>query len=134
MPNQKLQDHIAEWEVLQASARVELADVPHSAADVAELTRMILAGKDLEVRRAALRESLAKASKDRLDLIQSGNETYQRLALSLRAKLGPQSEALLRFGVSPRKSRRRKGTNAAPIEGEPPAAPAQPEPSSPPRA
>lgn len=41
MPNQKLQDHIATWEVLQAGAQIELADVPHSAADLIELGRLI---------------------------------------------------------------------------------------------
>lgn len=122
MANQKLQDYLAAWEVLQATAQTEIADVTHSAADLAELERLIQAGKDLEVRRAALRETLAKASRERRDLVRMGGETYQRLSLSLRAKLGPKNETLLRFGVAPKKAaRRRKGTTPAPVEGQPPA-------------
>jgi hypothetical protein len=118
MHNATLKDKIALWEILQASAKTELADVAYAAADLAELDRLILASKDLEVQRGFHLESLATGSRQRQELTQSGDDTYQRLSLTLRAKLGPKSEKLHRFGVPPKKARRRKSQAASP--GEPP--------------
>jgi hypothetical protein len=137
MPSQTLKDHVANWELLQATAQPELSDMPHATADLTDLDRLIQAGKDLEVRRAALRESLAKTGRERRDLIQSGADTYRRLSLGLRSKLGPKSETLLRFGVAPQKTpRRSKGSGSTPVESQPPVIPAAPtakaaEPASP---
>ena len=58
-----LKDKIALWEILQASARTELADVAYATADLAELDRLILASKDLEVQRGFHLESLAAGSR-----------------------------------------------------------------------
>ena len=116
-----LKDKIAVWEILQASAKTELADVSYAAADLAELDRLIQASKDLEVQRGYHLESLAAGSRQRQELTQAGDETYQRLSLTLRAKLGPKSEKLHRFGVPPKKARRRK--SSGPSE---PAAPPSP--------
>jgi hypothetical protein len=116
MANHKLKDHVATWELLQATAQTELADMPHATADLTDLERLIQSGKDLEVRRAALRESLAKTGRERRDLIQSGTDTYRRLSLGLRSKLGPKNDTLLRFGVSPQKPPRRKSSGSTPVE------------------
>jgi hypothetical protein len=123
MRNITLKDKIAIWEILQASAKTELADVSYAAADLADLDRLIQASKDLEVQRGFRLESLAAGSRQRQELTQSGDDTYQRLSLTLRAKLGPKSEKLHRFGVPPKKARRRKSQAASPGEPKTPPSP-----------
>jgi hypothetical protein len=120
MSNATLKDKIAAWEILQASARTELADVSYATADLAELDRLIQASKDLEVQRGFHLESLSAGSRQRQELTQAGDETYQRLSLTLRAKIGPKSEKLLRFGVAPKKARRRKTQATSPVEPQNP--------------
>jgi hypothetical protein len=115
-----LKDKIAAWEILQANAKTELADVAYAAADLAELDRLIEASKDLEVQRGFHLESLSAGSRQRQELTQAGDATYQRLSLTLRAKLGPKSEKLHRFGVAPKRTARRKPQAANPSEPQTP--------------
>lgn len=103
-----LKDRLSQWEILQTTLRPQLGEIPQLTEDLALLERILLDGKSLEALRGSLLESLAASSRTRKELMVEGDAVFRRMNLALRAKFGPKSERLLKYGVTPERPRRRR--------------------------
>src|SRR5262245_2190756 len=132
MRNPTLKEKIARWEVLQTNARPHLDAMPHLTNDLTRLEQLTAAVKELEAKGSQHKAELLETSRTKRDLGQEGEDTYQRLNLALRAQLGPKSEKLHAFGLTPRRPTGRRKAKApgngaeTPPPAEPEARPAQP--------
>lgn len=101
---------------LATNLRPYLADMPHAAADHAELeavlakVRTSFAEQEVHTRRIAQLIAGRKAD------MQTAQDLRSRIVATLQGRFGPTSERLLEFGVKPRKRRARpKPKETAPL-------------------
>ena len=119
---QSLAEKFSRWGVTASNLREHLEEMPHVAADLAEMDQKISEARVLESRQEALRGQAREISGELKALAQEGERLRARLRAHLQAKFGATSEALRKFGFSPRRTPRR--TRAAePPEPEAPVSP-----------
>lgn len=109
MRNPTFKEKVARWEILQTNAKPRLGDMPQLTNDLTRLEQLIDGVKDLEARGSQHKATFLETTRTKRDLLQEGDEVYQRLNLALRGQLGPKNEKLHEFGLTPRKASRRKG-------------------------
>ncbi len=106
-PN-SLAERLKGWILLRDRMKPILADVPHLQADFAafetELATLISLDQQQESITARLRDTTKLRGQSDVRV----NKLRNRLAPGLQAHLGPDSELLLEFGITPRKRRRRR--------------------------
>ena len=101
MPNQSIEKTVADWEVLYGRLASEIAAMPHIVADRDALQALIAELNALDMEQELHKGALRETNQKRKELLQSGREVIARLAAALRARFGPKSEQLIRYGVKP---------------------------------
>jgi hypothetical protein len=104
---QSLAEKFSRWGVTASNLREHLEELPHAAADLAEMDRMVAEARALEGRQEALRGQAREISGELKALAKEGEKLRARLRAHLQAKFGPTSEALRKFGFAPRRTPRR---------------------------
>ena len=109
MPNHSIEKTVADWEVLHGSLASEVEAMPHIVADRDALQALIVELKTLDMEQELHKGALRDTNQKRKELIESGRDVMARLAAALRARFGPKSKQLIRYGVKPqpREIRRR---------------------------
>ncbi len=109
MPNHSIEKTVADWEVLHGSLASDIAAMPHIVADRDALQALIVELKALDREQELHKSALRETNQKRKELLGSGQDVIARLAASLRARFGPKSEQLIRYGIKPqpREIRRR---------------------------
>lgn len=104
---QSLAEKFSRWGVTASNLREHLEDMPHVAADLAEMDRMVSEARTLESRQEELRGQAREIGAQLKDLAKEGERLRSRLRAHLQAKFGATSESLLKFGFRPRRIPRR---------------------------
>ncbi len=104
---QSLAEKFSRWGVTASNLREHLEDMPHVAADLAEMDRMVSEARTLESRQEELRGQAREIGAQLKGLAKEGEKLRSRLRAHLQAKFGPTSESLLKFGFRPRRTPRR---------------------------
>jgi hypothetical protein len=114
-----------EWKTLLTNVRSHLPDMPHLAADLAELERLLASVESSVAEQTDLKGRIGLLARGRVVELEQGRELRRRLVAQLQGRFGAKSEALRGFGIKPRKRSR----TMKQIEGEPQAPePEEPEP------
>lgn len=118
------------WELVTDAIKARQSDLPDLAEARAELESLIAQAKTLSVQQQEQFADLKKTVRLRREMETRGEDLRQRLFAALRFRLGFTDEALHKFGVKPRRPRRKPEEAPAPQPAKP--APAsQPVPPAP---
>jgi DNA anti-recombination protein RmuC len=120
-------EKFSRWGITASNLREHLGEMPHVAADLAEMDRLIAEARALESQQEAIRGQAREVTAQLQDLAKNGEKLRSRLRAHLQARFGPTSESLLKFGFRPRRTPRRKPATDAPEAkpGTPAPAPVQ---------
>ena len=120
-------EKFSRWGITASNLREHLEEMPHVAADLAEMDKLIVEARALESQQEAIRGQAREVTAQLQELAKNGEKLRSRLRAHLQARFGPTSESLLKFGFRPRRVPRRKpGTDAPEAKpGTPAAAPMQ---------
>lgn len=121
---QSLAEKLSRWGVTASNLREHLEDMPHIAADLSEMDRMVSQARTLEGRQEELRGQAREIGGQLKELAKEGEKLRSRLRAHLQAKFGPTSESLLKFGFRPRRTPRRTRSTETPAPGTGTPAPA----------
>ena len=121
MPGLSFRKIISLSELLNASLKPQLTDMPHLKQDSDALDQLITNTKALDQEQQAITGRLREITRLRKQAELDSNDLRSRVAAQLRGKLGFSNENLLAFGITPRKRSRKKA--AAPPEPVKPAVP-----------
>jgi len=105
---QSFAEKSSRWAVAASNMREHLEEMPHVAADLAEMDAVVAEARALESQQEALRGQAREITAQLKELAKSGEKLRSRLRAHLQAKFGPTSESLLKFGFRPRRTPRRK--------------------------
>ena len=117
---QSLAEKFSRWGVTASNLKEHLEELPHVAADLAEMDGMVLEARTLESQQEALRGQAREISSQLRELAKEGEKLRARLRSHLQAKFGPTSEALRKFGFVPRRTPRRTRGPKTPEPEAPP--------------
>lgn len=120
MPGISFARTTSDCELMKAALEPLLTEMPHLAAEHEELGTFLTRARDLGLQQEDLKAQLRQVTRLRQELELQGQDLRSRVAAQLRGKLGFKNETLLKFGVPPRRQRRR----ASPEEKKPAGAPA----------
>ena len=101
-------EKFSRWGITASNLREHLEEMPHVAADLAEMDRLIAEARALESQQEAIRGQAREVTAQLNELAKNGEKLRSRLRSHLQARFGPTSEALLKFGFRPRRTPRRK--------------------------
>jgi hypothetical protein len=120
-------EKFSRWGITASNLREHLEEMPHVAADLAEMDRLIAEARALESQQESIRGQAREVTAQLQELAKNGEKLRSRLRAHLQAKFGPTSESLLKFGFRPRRTPRRKPDTDAPETktGTPASAPVQ---------
>ncbi len=113
---QTLVARISRWDTLVTNLEPDLPDLPHLAADVAELKGILRGSRDFEHHQAELRSQAQGNTATRKDLVVRGDRLRRRIGAGLHCKYGFGSETLLKFGFRPRRPSADASGGLSPIE------------------
>jgi hypothetical protein len=117
MPSQSFQKIVSLSELLNATLKPQLTDMPHLKPESDDLDALITNVKTLDQEQQALKGRLREMTRLRKEAEQQGTDLRSRVVAQLKGKLGFTNENLLAFGIPPRKRSRKKAT---PKEAPPP--------------
>ena len=101
-------EKFSRWGITASNLREHLEEMPHVAADLAEMDRLIAEARGLESQQEAIRGQAREVTAQLNELAKNGEKLRSRLRSHLQARFGPTSESLLKFGFRPRRTPRRK--------------------------
>lgn len=127
MSKSSIADAIMAWETALMNAKASAPDSPGLADYMAPLEKTLADAKALSASLETHKALKQQESRDRLVLMQQGNEQVSRLRSSLRAFFGPRSERNIEFGGRPVRPR----TGKKPVVAEDPPPVATPTPEAP---
>lgn len=107
MPGISFARIVSDCELMKAALEPLLSEMPHLAAEHDELGAFLIRARDLGLQQEDLKGQLRQVTRLRRELERQGQDLHSRVAAQLRGKLGFKNETLLRFGVLPRRQRRR---------------------------
>jgi len=126
MPGQSFQRIVTLSELLNATLKQQLNEMPHLTVESEDLDRLIIEVKALDKEQETLRGRLGEMIRLRKDAERRGTDLRSRIAAQLRGKLGFSNENLAAYGIKARKRERKKPTTKRPIPTTvPPASPVQ---------
>jgi hypothetical protein len=108
---QSYAEKFSRWEVLVTNGKPGVPDMPQTAADLTTLEQMLGEVRTLESRQEDLRSQARDLTKQIKLAAQEGEKVRSRLGMTLKGKLGADSEALVKYGFKPRQPARRKKTD-----------------------
>lgn len=115
-------EKFSRWGVALATLKERLEEMPHVAADLAEMERLLTEARTLEVRLEDTRGQAREINARFKEITREGERLRSRLRSHLQAKFGATSESLLKFGFRPARVPRRR-----PAVVDEPKAPAPPQ-------
>jgi hypothetical protein len=116
-------EKFSRWAVTASNLREHLEEMPHVAADLAEMEGKITEARALESQQEAIRGQAREVTAQLKELAKDGEKLRSRLRSHLQAKFGPTSESLVKFGFRPRQTPRRAPSTQAPKTPVPPTQP-----------
>jgi hypothetical protein len=99
---------ISDWELLHTALQSHLTNLPFLEDKSAELEALIAEAKGMDSKQQDLRGALQETVRQRQALEKRGKDFYLRVAALVRGSFGFDNQALLGFGLKPRRPRRRK--------------------------
>jgi hypothetical protein len=120
MPGQSFQKIVSFCELLNATLKPQLTEMPHLQDESTELDALVAQAKSLDNEQQVLRGRLREITRLRREAELHGQDLRSRIAAQIRGKIGFANENLLGFGIPPRKRTRKKSGSSQ----EPPPAPA----------
>ena len=99
---------ISDWELLNTALQSHLTDMPFLKDKATELEGLIAEAKGMDTRQQDLRGALQETVRQRQALEKRGKDLHLRVAELLRGTFGFENQALLGFGIKPRRPRRKK--------------------------
>ena len=108
MPGQSFQKIVSFCELLNATLKPQLTEMPHLQDESTELDALVTQAKSLDNEQQVLRGRLREITRLRREAELHGQDLRSRIAAQLRGKMGFANENLLGFGISPRKRTRKK--------------------------
>ena len=99
---------IADWELLDTALQPHLMDLTFLQDKAVELEALIAEAKGMDTRQQDLRGALQETVRQRQALEKRGKDLHLRVAELLRGTFGFENQALLGFGIKPRRPRRKK--------------------------
>lgn len=129
MPGISFQKIVTDCELLNATLKPQLTEMPHLQDESTGLDSLIAEAKTLSTEQQVLRGRLREITRLRREAELRSQDLRSRIVAQLRGKLGFENENLLGYGILPRKKVRKKletkkAPSATPV-------PAQPAPQSP---
>jgi hypothetical protein len=116
-------DVVLDWEGLLTGAQENLELLPSVESHRLALEQHLQLTKTVKARQEAHTAGRQEATQELRELLVRGRELAIRFRNVVRADLGPKSERLVRFGISPLRKRTRRST---PADGKPETPPAAP--------
>lgn len=110
-------DVLRNWELLLTSVLEDAGLLPSVEIHRAALERHLLATKAVKARQDSHKAGRQEATQDLREMIAQGRELAIRLRSAVKADMGPKTERLVHFGMTPIRKRPRK---VKPAEVEPP--------------
>jgi hypothetical protein len=101
-------EKFSRWGVALATLKEHLEEMPHVAADLAEMERLLSEARTLEVRQEDMRGQAREVNVRLKEITKDGERLRSRLRSHLQAKYGATSESLLKFGFRPARVPRRR--------------------------
>ena len=117
-------EKFSRWGITASNLREHLEEMPHVAADLAEMDGLLTQARTLESQQEAIRGQAREVTAQLKELAKSGEKLRSRLRSHLQAKFGPTSENLRKFGFAPRRIPRRTRVTETPAPGTGTPAPA----------
>jgi hypothetical protein len=108
MPGQSFRKIITQSELLNATLKPQLTDMPHLKQDSDDLDQIVTNTKSLDQEQQTLKGRLREITRLRKEAEQSSNNLRSRVVAQLQGKLGFTNENLLSYGITPRKRTRKK--------------------------
>jgi chromosome segregation ATPase len=128
MAGSSFQKVVSDCELLKDALVPLLGEMPHLNAENTELEAFLNEVKSLRTRQKELTSQLREVVRLRREAETRGQDLRSRVAAQLRGKLGFKSEQLLKFGIPPRRKRRK--AEEKPDEKPPEAPAAKPTPEA----
>jgi len=110
MPGQSFQRIVTLSELLNATLKQQLAEMPHLTVESEDLDTLIAEVKAMDKEQETLRGRLGEMIRLRKDAERRGNDLRSRIAAQIRGKLGFANENLAAYGIKARKRERKKPT------------------------
>jgi hypothetical protein len=95
---------ITEWDLLNANIKPHLADMPYLQDIVTELDALVTEARGLDGEQEVARGQFQDLTHRRQEVEKRGENLRRRAASHLRGSFGFTSDALVKFGVRPRKT------------------------------
>jgi hypothetical protein len=108
MPGQSFQKIVSFCELLNATLKPQLTEMPHLQDESTELDTLVAQAKSLDNEQQVLRGRLREITRLRREAELHGQDLRSRIAAQIRGKMGFANENLLGFGILPRKRTRKK--------------------------
>jgi hypothetical protein len=116
---------VADCELLKTTLEPLLAEMQHLSPEHGELDSLLTEIRTLNTRQQELTGQLRQITRLRREAEKRGQDLRSRVASQLRGKLGFKNEELMKFGVPPRRARRR--ATPEPDGETPPEEPSEPQ-------
>ncbi len=129
MPGLSFQKIVSYCELLNATLKAYLAELPHLQPESESLDDLIAEVKELDQEQQELKGRAREVTRRRQEAELRGQDLRSRVVAQLRGKLGFTNESLYAFGIIPRKRTRRRPTPKP--EQPPPTTEDSPSPGSP---
>jgi regulator of replication initiation timing len=110
MPGQSFRTIVSLSELLNATLKPQLTEMPHLKPESDDLDKLMSEVKSLDQEQQSLRGRLQEITRLRKEAEQRSVDLRSRVAAQVRGKLGFTNENLLAFGIPPRKRSRKKPT------------------------
>ncbi len=121
MPRDAYSTTFDSWDLLN-SRLLEDGDIPHLSGQRAELEALLREAREMRAEYLALTSRAREASRKLQELMDRGRNLESRVRASLRGVHGGDNTELLKYGIQPRRQRRKKAEGP---EGEPPSEPSR---------
>lgn len=115
-------EKFSRWGVSLATLKEHVEEMPHIAADLAEMERLLNEARGVEARQEEMRGQAREMNVRLREITRDGERLRARLRAHLQARYGTTSEAVVKFGFRQLRVPRRR---AVVVVEEPPKEPAQ---------
>jgi hypothetical protein len=112
MPGLSFQKIVSFCELLNATLKPQLTEMPHLQDESTALDALVAQAKSLDNEQQVLRGRLREITRLRRETERNGQDLRSRIAAQIRGKMGFDNENLLGFGIPPRKRTRKKTSDS----------------------
>lgn len=108
-------DVVLDWESLLIATEQHALDIPEAERHRASLTEHLVFTRQLKAAQDSAIANKQQATQDLQAAVVKGRELAIRVRGAVRAALGPKSERLVQFGITPIRKRRRAAAGEGPV-------------------